>query len=107
MNALTGDVDFIRAKFIGDTWFGEATFTGYAWFGKATFTGDAVMAGATAAPTQSCMWPTGWTVDDRPQGTAVRGDAPSTLPLVPVPVVLVGAEVSDGLQSGHGGSRPG
>ncbi|WNV92092.1 pentapeptide repeat-containing protein [Umezawaea sp. Da 62-37] len=114
-----GDAQFGGATFIGDAQFGGATFIRYAEFDLATFTGPArfsgatfadvvVMKGATAAeaPTDSCAWPTGWTVDDHHRGTAAPGKAPDMLRLVPVPVVLAVPEPSDGSQGKHGGSSP-
>ncbi|WNV84903.1 hypothetical protein [Umezawaea sp. Da 62-37] len=86
--------------------FTKVQFTGTARFDGATFTSIAVMLGAVSFVdhVESCVWPTGWTVDGHLQETTAPDSAPDVLPLVPVPAVLPGHTPSDGSQDGRGGS---
>ena len=106
---FTNDARFYRATFTNDAQFNGATFTNIAQFNETTFTNVAEMSGATsaAASTESCVWPEGWTVDDRGERPKASGAAPAMLWLVPMPAVLTGPEPSSDSQDERGSSSPG
>jgi hypothetical protein len=123
---FTSHARFDRATFTDIAWFALATFTSHTRFDGATFTGDtdfheatfsnvAVMWGAVSTATSDKrrvqterprVWPEGWTVADHAEPTAVPGEAPTMLRLVPVPAVLTGLTPSDESEDGRGSSSP-
>ncbi|WP_157528904.1 pentapeptide repeat-containing protein [Nocardia sp. NRRL S-836] len=103
---FAADALFGGVTFTSGAWFNGASFPGGAWFNGATFNDIAAMERAATATAQSCVWPAGWTVDDRCQETATFGEGQGTLRLVPVPVVLASPEPTDRSRRAHGESLP-